>query len=60
MNCVAKISAWSPEELCKDSCILGEEVITMLCLIYVVTNLEWSFTESCRWSNQKQEVFIHV
>lgn len=23
MNCVAKISAWSLEELCKDSCILG-------------------------------------
>lgn len=59
MSCVAKISAWSLEELCKDSCILGGG-ITMLCLIYVVTNLEWKITESCRWSNQKQEVFIHV
>lgn len=39
---------------------LVEKVITMLCLIYVVTNLEWRFTESYRWSNQKQEVFIHV
>lgn len=60
MNGSATISAWSPEELDKDSCILGGENNgdNNVLPCYVVFNLEWKFTESCRQSDQKQELFV--
>ena len=60
MNGSAKISAWSSEELEKDSCILGGENNSDNNALprYVVINLEWKFTESCRPSDQKQELFV--
>lgn len=61
MNSSAKISAWNPEELDKDSYILGGENNSgdnNALLHYIVINLEWKFTESCRWSNQEQDLFV--
>lgn len=50
MNLSDDISAWSPEELDKDSCILGGENNSDDNALppYVVINLEWKFTENCR------------